>query len=295
MIHLNSAFDQSPNSVRYFLVQHMPDLMRKETLNVGILVQKGESRTARFLGESTQGGQIDGRALRSIGDARVYRMWVRHWHKMLAKDGWQKLMLEESLATYQFIEGGEVTDTGADSAEDVCSYLFSMLVSHGGLAEAIEGMQDDTETAEVADSLRGELRKLRIMKSVADASVRHPVYESWAVKGATEWHSVSFYQETNTEGFAFEPLNLATRQRKHARERAGYLSCIFGDIRSGVQSTKKKVNNFAVVRVNDEDRDDPQVAWCLKIAAKNADVIDWNNEQQRTTFLKDRERIALAA
>lgn len=297
MFHFNTEFEQSPHSARYFIVQHIPDVMRKETLNVGVLVQKGETRTARFLGENTQCGHIDGRAIKSIRDAQVYRMWVRHWHKVLAQEGWRNRMLNDNFTTYQLIDGGEVTDTGADSAEDVCSYLFSMLVSHGGLAEAIDAPQEGAEIAGVTESLKNELRKLKIMDSVADVSVRHPVTETRSVRGATEWHHVSFFQEGQNEGFAIEPLNLATRKRKLAKERAGYLSFIFGDIRRGVEScnNNKRVNNIAVVSVNDEDRDDPSVSWCLKIVSDNAVVVEWNNEQQRTEFLKDRERIALAA
>ncbi|MGE0538318.1 MAG: hypothetical protein AB7O68_25370 [Pirellulales bacterium] len=295
MIQSNTAFEASPGAARYYLLQHMPDVMRKETLNVGVIVHKGDNRAAQFLGDARVDGSPDGRSLKYISDTRVYRMWVRHWRKALELPTWQEQMLDSRLNSFQFINGGEVTDTGADSAEEICSYLFSMLVSHGGLAEALGGVAEDEDTVEIANDLRGEFRKLRLMRPMADDSVRHPIYDGFSARGATDWHMLTFYQETRDRGFAIEPLNLATRQRKHARERAGYLSFIFGDLRSGEAERKKPVNNFAVVRVGEEDRNDPQVQYCLNIAGKNADIVDWNDTRQREAFLKDRERIAHAA
>lgn len=147
---------------RYFLVQHMPDVIRKETRNVGVVVHKGDSLAAQFLGEVSPGSPIDRRKLKSLADPRVYRMWVVHWRKQMEKQGPVgaiQRFTEELSPSFKFIPGGEVADTGDDTADDVASYLFSMLVSDGGLNEAIGQQAEKEEVGPVFCDIRTEMRK----------------------------------------------------------------------------------------------------------------------------------------
>jgi hypothetical protein len=132
------------------------------------------------------------------------------------------------------------------------------------------------------------------MKSVAAEWVRNPVYENWDIRGSGRvWHQVSFYQDGQGRGWAFEPLNLATRQKWAARQRAGYLAFLFREIRESAEMRGKPVNTTAVIRVNDDERDDPHVQYSLSALKNNADaIVDWMNPAERSRFLSERERVA---
>lgn len=296
MIQAISPFSDelSALTARYFIVQHTPDVMRKETRNVGVLVQKGSTKGARFLGEREPAGDIDGRALwRVVSDQQLYRMWVRHWRKMLGREDWQSHLFDKQKETYRFVPGGEVTDTGTDTADQIASYLFSMLVAGGGLKEALSPDEISDDTAEIRADLRAELRRRKITPSTGNS--RHPVHEGYEVHGESVWHHLSFYQELRTESWAFEPLNLATRYRQHVRERAGYLAFVFGDIIRRGKRDKKTVNTTAVVTVTDEYLEEPQVKYALAAIRNTADVIYTSDKSRLNQFLNDREAVASAA
>lgn len=290
MIRLITQSDDS-QGVRYFIAQHMPDMMRKEVRNIGVVVEKGDSRSSLFVGQRDPNSQIDGRALRTFDDPRVYKMWVRHWQSQLASDDWEDRLLHDSKVTYSIIPGGEVSDTGGDSADQICAYLYGLLVSDGGLTEAL-GAETTDDAAEIRSDLRSELRKLKIMKSIAPGWCKRPVYEHFQVRGLSEWQQVTFYQEMSGGAIVFEPMNLTTRLKWHVRERAGYLAFLFDDLRRYAEKESSIVNTTAVVRVNPEDRDDTDVKFALSVLENHSNVVDWSDARQRKNFLREREEVA---
>jgi hypothetical protein len=295
MIRLNTQSEHDGTvGVRYFLAQHMPDVIRRETRNVGIVVEMNGVVVAKFLGEK-EPGALDGRSISGVSDAKLYRMWVRHWRKVIAKDDWQARLFADNRTTYGFISGGEVSDTGADSVDDVCSYLFSMLVSKGGLSEVIATEVESETVAEIKTDMRSEMRRRGIMKSVAGQGVRHPVYEDWSVKGRERWQQVTFFQESNDEAWAIEPMNLSTRYKQAARMRAGYLAYLFSDIKDGGVAGKK-VNTLGVYGVQDEELSNPHIEYALNTLKSHADItLNWNDPAQRKEYLDLRESVALSS
>lgn len=219
-------------------------------------------------------------------------MWLRHWQQSLKDDDWENRILKKSKPTYQFIAGGEVTDSGSDSAEEIANYLFSMLVSGGGLSEALGAEEEDKDIAEIKSSIKSEFKRLKIMRSVASSDMKHPIFEDRDLRGTTEWHRVTFLQEKQNESWVFEPLELNARFKQHARERAGYLAYLFGDLR---KTTSKKVNTQAILRVSEEAREEKHVKYAINTVKNNADIIDWNVESQRRQLLNQCEGVAFAA
>lgn len=281
MILLNTKSEPGAGSAIYFLAQHMPDPMRKETRNIGVLVHKGDSVAAKFLGEQEAKDEIDGRALRGVGDARLYRMWIEHWREAIEQQEWMKCVADKSRITYRFIPGGSVEDTGLDSVDSICAYLFSTLVSSGGLAEALSKAPEDEDVlGEIKSDVAAEFRKLKIMKSVAPNELRHPVLEGQSVEGTKHRHDVTFFQSGGQEDWVYEPLNLATNQKKHAKERAGYLSYIFSEFK---RKKKRRVNTVAIVRVPDEQ--DTTVKYAMSILRDSAEIVPWNEPSARNSFL----------
>ena len=126
------------SKAHYLIAQYMEDVFRREVRNIGVFVHKGDSFAARFVGE-TEPGVIDGRRTKSFVAPDVYRQWVQYWRRILSTqaDPFSGLMQYPS-ANYPVVQGGEIMDTGDDSAEQVCQFLYSALVADGGFARAFE-------------------------------------------------------------------------------------------------------------------------------------------------------------
>jgi hypothetical protein len=76
----------------------------------------------------------------------AYRLWVDRWRKIISTpvDNWQSALVSENAGNFAALIGGELLETGSDTPREVCDYLFGLLVSAGGLADAIPGvLQDD--------------------------------------------------------------------------------------------------------------------------------------------------------
>jgi hypothetical protein len=116
------------DATRYFIVQHVANLFRREPRNVGVIVELRGQRYARFFGEETA-GQLNLRSLVGIDYPEVYGQWIDYWRRILRTSS----SLEDDLtiangAHYNVVVGGEVSDTGDDPVAVVCDYLYCLLV-----------------------------------------------------------------------------------------------------------------------------------------------------------------------
>jgi hypothetical protein len=286
------TFESSSGNItaRYFIAQHMPDALRRELKNIGVVVQKGDGLAARFLGERDS-GDIDGRSIRTLSDPSLYRMWIRHWRKTLGRTDWESRFLNDDRKSFSFIQGGEVTETGSDSAEQVCAYLYSMLVSEGGISEALGHEIEDAPLTELRTDIVATLRGSEIMSASPAPWVRFPVYTEREVKGGRHWHQASLCQESDSEICVMEPLNLSSPQRRLVKERAGYIAHVFDDLRAGAEISGKNMNLTAIVRVTDEDRTNDAVKYALE-AIEDANLVTWNNPRSQSAFVAARLRAA---
>lgn len=136
------------NTAEYLIVQHISDLFRRETRNVGVIVRiKGETN-GRFYGE-IEPGKIDGRQTRDLPYPGIYAQWVRYWHRTLStKNGsaWDEI-LNSATGNYQVLNGGSVDRIGEDSINEVTKFLYDALVSEGGMASAIVAPGEDEAVA----------------------------------------------------------------------------------------------------------------------------------------------------
>lgn len=296
MIRQNTTYSESANGIaRYFIAQHMKDVFRREPRNIGVFVEKANSVVSRFMGEN-ETGAFGGRMLsRVVSSQKAYRVWVRHWRKAVQKDGAEAInrIMLEGAPEFAIVFGGEVTETGLDTAEAICDYLYSVLVSGGGLTEALGDIESDQPTVELKSEIIADLRLAGLMASNPQDWVRSPVQTDQDVRGGRYWHHVSIYQESAEERWAVEPLNFATIRKQNATERAGFLAHVFDDlIRSNSQETKR-VNTVAVIRARPEDLSNKTVEYALSmIRDTGTNIVDYFDTRQRQQFISDRERVA---
>ena len=70
----------------WYIAKYVPDLRRREPINIGIILFLGETVLSRFLGENEQ-GVLNGRRLR--GKVRAfsnYKAWLSHWREAVRSE-----------------------------------------------------------------------------------------------------------------------------------------------------------------------------------------------------------------
>lgn len=163
---LNTTSSEHANdSVRCWIVQHIADSFRKESRNVGVIVQRDGAFDARFVGESSE-LEFDDRKLRFLEHPKVYRNWVRYWRRLIrdTERAVDSELSSDQDGNFRVIEGGAINRVGADSIESICEYAFAMLVSHGGLGEALHATELGEEPHVVLrDSIAREFRSIGLM------------------------------------------------------------------------------------------------------------------------------------
>lgn len=74
-----------PVASRYFVAKYIPDLIRQEPRNIGVVLWTPSGVLARFIGEDDDGRLDSRRVPEWLGDATVYREWVAFWRGQCAK------------------------------------------------------------------------------------------------------------------------------------------------------------------------------------------------------------------
>lgn len=273
-------------SVRYWIIQHIPDVIRQERCNVGVLATNGVEHELRFWGERAP-GELDRRKLRNHPAPRTYQQWVTFWREELAETDDPRALLHHVGANYTIVEGGEVTDTADDPLTQITAHLFQLLVD----AQGIRGVLDDHDvetTQRLQDALKNTFSNAGLLGGAAAAQIRHPILEAAAITGNVTTHHPTFSQR-NGHLYIMEPIDLSRpRALHHAHTRSGFAAYMFSDIRR----CEHDVEAIAIVQL-DQTLRDPRVEEAHELLAAEARVVNWSDARARQAFLEERIAIAL--
>ncbi|HUB65937.1 MAG TPA: hypothetical protein VL981_00465 [Candidatus Methylacidiphilales bacterium] len=119
---------------RYLIAKYIPEPIRNEPRNFGVLLWTQWGIVARFLGEK-KNETIDSRSIPGWVSSKVsYKEWVYYWRKTITtlsnSEVSQFLRLSvASTGNYILCDGGEVIQTIIESdVEDLLTFLFETLV-----------------------------------------------------------------------------------------------------------------------------------------------------------------------
>ena len=289
---LNGASSGPP--ARYLIAQYVPDMFRREPRNVGIVLEKAGCVVCKFIGETESGW--DPKKLRWANNPNAYRLWVDHWRKQLDKyvAAWPSERLESDGATFALIPGGELLETGSDTPQEVCEYLYRLLVSTGGLADALSPTAQEELQLALKEDLVSEFRQQGLMAS--NMFVSNPIQANYSIRGASYWHQVTFYQETPRQAWAMEPVDFTSRFKNWSRDHAAYMKYVFDDLRlEKPLGNQRPVETIAIIRLEPGDSEHTAVSKGLEMLEGNCRIVNWVVESERDDFIQERLEAANAA
>lgn len=251
---------------RYWIAQHIEDLFRKETSNIGVILQFEDRTLTRFLGEKPD-GRIDGRLIRGLAHPRVFMQWVDYWREVCQEEHAID-PAELSGHHYRVIEGGVLTDANAsvENPLHMLDYLYNALVSSGGAASALmmDVEREDTIMREQLDNaIEVAFHARGLLQGDDPLHVRYPIKQHEPIQGRALLHKPSFSQ-LNGKLYVIEHVDFTHRQRQRMSDLAGRTAYMFSDLRDAHGS----LETVSLVRVEQEDRTDAVIS-CI-------DPLDWS-------------------
>lgn len=279
-------------SARYWIAQYVQDVFRNEPRNVGVLVAVGNDVAGRFLGEN-EDGIIDGRRLKNFPYPDVYRQWITYWRRELAK-GHVAELPEHSAANFRVADGGTVSDIGGDAASTVAEYLYSTLVSDGGLREALAEAEETEPQRTLLDvEVAGALAEAQLLGTDDLAQpVPHPVLKEAPVAGRILPEYKPAFVQRNGLLYVMETVDFTKPQKKASRDHAGWSACMFRDVRDA--SHQGVVVPITLIRITEADLDAEDVRNGVALLKAESSVVNWLSDEERGRFLEERRRVAFA-
>jgi hypothetical protein len=271
---------------RYWIAKYVEDPMRNEPRNVGIFVEHNGARTARFIGDR-EDGTFDARKLgNKFIYPNVYTQWRAYWKREIISG--IETVVQAKTANY-FVElGGEVNDVGSDSADEVCTFLFHLIVG-GGALDAYQWTVDDDGNVSLATEITATLDHLQLLENDRALFARHPVVKERPVTGHHVTHTPSFSQR-NGKLYVFDHIDLNGTRPTKIKERAGLLGYMFSDIRAA----EKDLQAYSLVRPSTENASDA-IDYAKKVLGSESTIVNWLDQGARGAFLEERRKVADAA
>jgi hypothetical protein len=274
-------------SVQYWVAKNVEDPIRNETRNIGVIARHGESIAARFMGERDT-GELDRRLLgQRLRYPDVYLQWLEYWRGEIDR-GCLSTILDVVTPNYFIVKGGEITDTNTDPVEAVCAFLYSLLISDASVMQAFELAEEEDETRGLGSEISRALNELDILSDTAKFGIRHPVKREQPIRGKHVVHKPSFSQK-NGRLYIYEAIDLTMRRQKIIRERAGWMAYMYSDIKQQEATTE----TYSIFRPS-PDTGGEAVEYAKKVLGGESVLVNWANDNDRKSFLNERQRLATA-
>lgn len=233
-------------------------------------------------------GELDKRLLgQRFRHPDVYLQWLAYWRAEI-RHGRLETIIKASAPNYFVVEGGEITDTGSDSVEAVCAFLYSLLISDGPAMQAFELAEEEDVTRGLGSEISHALNELDILSNTAKFAVRHPVKRDEPIRGKHVVHNPSFSQK-NGGLYVYEAIDFTMKRPKLIRERAGWMAYMFTDIKQ----EDKNAQAYSIFRPNQEDGGDT-IEYATKMLGGESQLVNWADDYERKQFLNERQQLATA-
>ncbi len=271
----------SEKVAEFMLCQYMGDTVRREPRNIGVIVVRDSEVACRFLGESQTG--IDGRSLKFIRELDAYKQWVVYWKRLIAKNDPElsKRLLSSGKRNYYIIPGGSLAGTEADDLNYVCEYLYSTLVSNGGVDE----LDEDLNSIKSSKSLEGLVAAVfRDANILGDSSrMNAPVYRDKDLMGANHFHRFAFVQ-TNGVVRGMEVFDFNTVKSKQLKYHAAWAKVAFDEVKKAM-GQHSDVDMVSIVQPAQRPEFKETEQYCIDMLQESCGIYDWSNQRERESLV----------
>jgi hypothetical protein len=271
-------------TVQYWIAKNVDDPFRNETRNVGVIARDARGIAARFIGERDT-GELDRRLLgQRFRYPDVYLQWLDFWRGEIGQ-GRVDSILKAKTSNYFVAEGGEITDTGSDSVEAVCAFLYTLLITDAPVMDAFELGEEEDLTRGLDSEISHALTALSLLGDAPKFGVRYPVRREQPIKGKHVVHKPSFSQK-NGRLYVYEAIDFTMKRPKIVRERAGWMAYMYADIRQEDETAQA----FSIFRPNTEDGE--TMSYAKQILGGESTLVNWADDNQRKRFLNQSAQVA---
>ncbi|HJW79491.1 MAG: hypothetical protein ACJ8DU_21195 [Microvirga sp.] len=270
-------------SASYWVAKYVDDPFRNEPRNIGVIVSLNGIVAARFVGERDD-GRVDERKLRAFTYPAVYLQWREFWRRKIRERDLDSIA-KGTTSNFYVEPVGEVTETGGDSAAEVCHFLYGLLVGAGPL-EAFDWLDAQEPGVDLAAEIADELDRSAVLATSDQLFVRHPVVKRQQIRGIHVTHTPSFSQK-NGRLYVMEYIDLGMKQFNLAKDRAGWMAYMFSDIRDADDTCQA----YSLVRPEGDSRND-QIDYARTLLAGESKIVNWADENERNAFISERRQIA---
>lgn len=271
----------SEKVAEFMLCQYMGDAVRREPRNIGVIVVRDAEVACRFLGESPAG--IDGRSLRFIRELDAYKQWVTYWKRLVSKNDQElrKELLSSGKRNYYVIPGGSVAGSESDELDYVCDYLFSTLVSQGGVDE----LDEDTDSVKSSKTLERIVATVfRDANILGDSSrMRAPVYCDKDLMGINHFHRFAFAQ-TNGVVRGIEVFDFNSKKSKQLKHHAAWAKVAFTEVKKAMGS-HSDVDMVSIVQPAERPEFKETEQYCIDMLQESCGICDWSDQRERESLV----------
>lgn len=148
------------SGARYFVAKYIPDLLRNEPRNFGVILWTPEGVVARFLAEKRdRPGEVDGRSIPSfVSNDQNYRYWIRYLRTAINKPAIEPVrggasvprsapefldvLAQSGRGSYQLVDGGEFVDLNEEEPLGLTAALEQL---YAALVDPTGALEDRTD------------------------------------------------------------------------------------------------------------------------------------------------------
>jgi len=277
---------QSEIACEYFICQYLADAFRREPRNVGVIVRRDQQVECLFAGETDSG--VDGRKIGWIRDQNAYKQWVAFWKRQVERRdvNLEKRLLESGKTNYYVVSGGTLAGTSSDSLRYVCNYLFSTLVSFGGVDD-LEEADEEKSSPPLERMIASAFREAKIFGSVSRSS--SPVYKDKSIFGENKPHDFAFVQKSGVLR-AMEVFDFNLAKSKALKYHAGWAKMAFEDVSRANQDKGLDMVSIFVPAESSIQREAQD--YCLPLLEMCSNLCDWNNKSDKSALIKKCQKSA---
>lgn len=290
--------------VIYSLAKYVPDLMRQEPRNVGVIVADESTAVMRFLGQ--RGERLDLRGARLLqADSGLYADWYAYWERQVQayresarSGGGDPEAFLNRLAQYgdmfSVAEGGEFApDEEGQSLEEMAEELFQRLVRPLDEQRALaEGAR---KPAQLFKEIRREFRHRGLL--AADTQREAPEQEHLIrvrapVPGTQGAKFRPNFSQMNGHLTIMENVDYSILDGERATEHALYTASMFVDVREA-NAAAIGVDLIVIVQAQEGMNENAQRAGRAAFnRVGDVRLVPWYDQGEKEQFLRERAEVA---